>query len=66
MTKMASRPMYAKNLQKNSFFGTNKMMDDLETWYMYTASDTQILPNFFKWWHWDDLAHFYDMVKFVS
>ena len=42
----------------------NQEADDIETWY--TASGTQVLPNLFKWWHWVDLVHFYDMVKFVS
>ena len=42
----------------------NQEADNIETWY--TASGTQVLPNLFKWWHWIDLDHFYDMVKFVS
>ena len=33
-------------------------------WFLYDG--TQVLPNLFKWWHWVDLDHFYDMVKFVS
>ena len=34
----------------------NQETDDLETWY--TAPNTQVLPNLFKWWHWVDLDHF--------
>ena len=47
----------------NKILLRNQEADDLETWY--TASGTQVLSNFFKWRHWVDLAHFYDMVKFV-
>ena len=39
----------------------NQEADDIETWY--EASSTQVLPNWFKWWHWVDLVHFYDMVN---
>ena len=62
MTKMVDgfRPIYGKNLQKSL---RNQEADDIETWS--TASGTQVLPNLFKWWHWVDLDHFYDMVKFV-
>ena len=58
MTKMDSRPIYGKNLLRN------QEADDLETWY--TALGTKVQPNTFKLWHWVDLDHFYDMVKFVS
>ena len=40
----------------------NQEADDLEIWY--TASSTQELPNLFKWWHWVDLDHFYNIVNF--
>ena len=40
MTKMASRPIYGKNLLRN------KETDDFETWY--TASRIQVLQNLFK------------------
>ena len=36
----------------------NREADDIETWYK--ASSTQVLPNWFNWWHWADLVHFYD------
>ena len=42
----------------------NQEADYLET--CYTASSNQVLPNLFKWWHWVDLAHFYNMVKLFS
>ena len=42
----------------------NQEADDTETWY--TASGTQVQSNVFKWWHWVDLFHFYDMVKYVT
>ena len=42
----------------------NQEADDIETWY--TASGTEVLPNLFKWWHWVDLDHSFDMIKFVS
>ena len=41
MTKMASRPIYGKNLK--NFLLWNQEADDLET-----ASGTQVLPNLFK------------------
>ena len=47
---------------KNLF--QNQEADDIETWY--TASSAHVLSNLFKWWHWVDLGHFYDMVKFVT
>ena len=34
----------------------NQEAGDIETWYK--ASSTQVLPNWFKWWHWVDLVHF--------
>ena len=61
MTKMASRPIYGKNLQN---LIRNKEADLLETWY--TVSGSQVLPNLFKCWHWVDIDHFYDLAKFVS
>ena len=39
----------------------NEKADDLETFY--TASGTQAQPVLFKWWHWVDLDHVYDMVN---
>ena len=60
-TKMASRPIYGKNLQKSP--SSKPRVRWLETWY--TTSGTQALPNLFKWWHWVDHDLFYDMVKFV-
>ena len=63
MTKMASRPIYVKNLQKSPALEPRGWWP-WESWY--TASGTPVLPNLFKWWHWVDLDHFYDMVKFVS
>ena len=62
MTKMASRPIYGKKLP--NLLLRNQEADDLETWY--TAPGTQVQLNVFKWWHWVDTDHFYDMVKFVS
>ena len=59
MTKIASRPIYGKNLKKVLL--RNQEAVDIETWY--TASGTQVLPKLFKWWHWVGLVHFYDMVK---
>ena len=59
MTKMAPRPLYGKNIQNQLL--RNQEADDLETWY--TVLGTQVQPNLFKWWHWVDLDHFYDMVK---
>ena len=41
MTKMTSRPIYGKNLQKSP--SLEPRADDLETWY--TASGTQVLPS---------------------
>ena len=43
-TKMASKPIYGKNLQ-NVFF-LDQEADDTETWYK--ASSSQALPNWFK------------------
>ena len=48
MTKMASRPIYGKNLQ--NILLRNKEACDPESWY--TATGTQVLPNLFKWWQW--------------
>ena len=62
MTKMASRPIYGKHL-KNSFETKSLITLYLETCDM--ASGTHLLPNLYKGWHWVDLYHFYDMVKFV-
>ena len=39
----------------------NLAADYLETWY--TGLSTRVLPNLFRWWHWVDLDHFYDMVN---
>ena len=60
MTKMAAMPIYGKNLKKSSL--RNQKADDLESWY--AALGTQVLPNIFKWWPWDDLDLFYGKVKF--
>ena len=40
----------------------NQKADYLETWY--ETSGTQVLPNLFKWWPWDDVDLFYGKVKF--
>ena len=42
LTKMASRPIYGKNLQKSASSEPIFETDDLETWY--TASGTPVLP----------------------
>ena len=55
-------PGMVKTLKNLLFW--NQEANDIETWY--TALGTQVLPNLFKWWHWIDLDHFYNMVKFVS
>ena len=34
-------------------------------WNLVYSIGTQVLPDLFKWWHWVDLDHFYDMVKLV-
>ena len=39
----------------------NEKADDIETFY--TASGTQAQPYLFKWWHWVDTDHVYDLVK---
>ena len=44
ITKMASRPIYGKNLNKNVLW--NQEPDDLENWY--TATGTEVLPNLLK------------------
>ena len=44
MTKMATMPIYGKNLKKNLL--RNQKADDLETWY--AASGAQVLPSLFK------------------
>ena len=62
MTKVASRPTYGKIFKYQLL--RNQNTDNTETWY--TASDTQVLPNLFKGWHWVDLVHFYAMFKFIS
>ena len=43
MTKMATMPVYGKNLQN---LLRNLKADDLETWY--AASGARVLPNLFK------------------
>ena len=42
MIKVASRPIYCKNVQN---LLRNQEVDNLETWY--TTSSTQVLPNLF-------------------
>ena len=44
MTKMASRPIYEKNLDNLLLW--NQEADDLETWY--TALGTQVFSKLFK------------------
>ena len=44
MTKMATMPIYGKNLKNISL--RNQKADDLETWYL--ASGAQVLPSLFK------------------
>ena len=59
MTKMATMPIYGKNLKKNLW---NQEADDLACWYV--ASGARVLPSFFKWWPWVDIDLFYGKVKF--
>ena len=59
MTKMATMPIYGKNLKKNF---RNQKADDLETWW--AALGARVLPRLFKWWPWVDLDLFYGKVKF--
>ena len=44
MTKMATMPIYGKNLKK--FLLWNQMADDLETWY--AALGARVLTSLFK------------------
>ena len=44
LTKMASMPIYGKNLKKNLLWHQNA--DDLETWY--ASLGAQVLPNLLK------------------
>ena len=60
MTKMATVPIYGKNLNKSS--SLEPKGDDLETWY--AVSDARVLPSLFKWWPWVDHDPFYRKVKF--
>ena len=60
MTKMATMPIYDKNLK--DLLLRNQKADDLETWY--AASGTRVLPSWFKWRPWFDLDLFYEKVKF--
>ena len=48
----------------NNFLLRNQSADDFEI--LYATSGAQVLPSFFKWWHWVDLDLFYDKVKFGS
>ena len=60
MTKMATMPIYGKNLKKYLFW--NQKADDLTSWH--AALGTRVLSSLFKWWPWDDLDLFYGKVKF--
>ena len=44
MTKMATMPIYGKNMKKSS--SLEPKADDLES--LYAASSAQVLPNLFK------------------
>ena len=47
MTKMASLPIYDKNLKKKkNHLLWNQKVDDLESWY--AALGTRVLPSLFK------------------
>ena len=54
-------PYMIKNF-KNLFF-PNQETGDLKTIYIVGFLTT---INFFKWWPWVDLEHFYDRVRFIS
>ena len=58
MIKVASMRIYWKKKNFKSFLLRNQEAGDLETWY--TASGTHELLNWFKWWPWVHLDHFYD------
>ena len=51
MTKMATMPVYGKNLKKNLLL-RNQKADDLEFWY--ASSGARVLPSMLKWCHWID------------
>ena len=60
MTKVATMPIYGKNL-KNLLL-QNQATDDLEIYYV--ALCTRVLPRLFKLLPWVDLDLFYAKVKF--
>ena len=62
MTKMATMPIYGKNLQ--NLLLRNRRTDFHETWYV--ASGTPANYSLFKWWPWSDLDLFYDKVKLCN
>ena len=59
MTKMATMPIYGKNLKK---LLRNQKADNLET--KYAALDARVLPSLFIWWSLVDLDLFNGKVKF--
>ena len=58
MTKMATMPIYGKNIKLSS--SPEPKVDDI--WY--AASGAWVLPSLFKRWLWVDLDLFYGKVKF--
>ena len=60
MTKMATMPIYGKNLRNLLLW--NQKADDLESWY--AASGTWELLILFKWRPCVDFDLFYRKVKF--
>ena len=58
MTKMATTPIYGKNLLQNRWTDFHK------TWYV--ASGTPAHHSLYKWWPWVDLDLIYAKVKFGS
>ena len=62
MAKVATMPIYGKNIKKKSILLRNQMANDRETWY--ATFGAQVLPSLLKWWPWVDLYLFYSKVKF--
>ena len=60
MTKMAAMPLCGKNLKKNIFSGTKRLM----TLKVGVQHWVRVLPIIFKWWPWDDLDLFGPMLLY--
>ena len=59
MTKMATMPIYGKNLKKSSAEPKGRW-----PWNLVCSMGSRVLPGLFRWWPWVDLDIIYSKIRF--